>query len=159
MNKDLTRGIQLFLLLLVCLAAVRNASGQASASQILNQVMGTGSTPSSGTSPAFGNTDPLGRGTPRGAIFGFLQSAQLGKYDTAAQYLQLTNTRRRIEGEQLAEQLLTVINREFTGNINRITNQPEGTDQIGMPRGYDQIGMLGLGDTEVPLGRDSLFRL
>ena len=71
----------------------------------------------------------------------------------------MTNTRRRIEGEQLAEQLLTVINREFTGNINRITNQPEGTDQIGMPRGYDQIGMLGLGDTEVPLGRDSLFRL
>lgn len=52
-----------------------------------------------------------------------------------------------------------MINREFTGNINRITNQPEGTDQIGMPRGYDQIGMLGLGDTEVPLGRDSLFRL
>jgi len=46
MNKDLTRGIQLFLLLLACLAVVRNASGQASASQILNQVMGTGSTPS-----------------------------------------------------------------------------------------------------------------
>jgi MscS family membrane protein len=151
MKKHLTRGMQLFLLFLVCLTAARNASGQASASQILNQVMGTGSTSSAGTSPASGNTDPLGRGTPRGAVFGFLESAQLGKYDTAAQYLQLSNARRRIEGQQVAEQLLAVINREFAGDVNRITNRPEGTDQIGMPPGYEQVGTLGLGDTEVPL--------
>ena len=149
-NKHLTCGLQLFLLLLVCLTAVRNASGQASTSQILNQVMGTGRTPSSGTSAASGNSDPLGRSTPRGAVFGFLQSAQLGKYDTAAQYLQL-NAQRRNEGQQLAEQLLVVINHGFTGNVNGITDQPAGTEQIGVPTGHEQVGMLGLSETEVPL--------
>ena len=150
-NKLLTRGLQLFLLFLTCLTAVRSASGQASASQILNQVMGTSGAPSTGTSAASGNSDPLGRSTPRGTVFGFLQSAQLGKYDTAAQYLQLTNAQRRNEGKQLAEQLLVVINRGFTGNVNSITDQPGGTEQIGVPPGHEQIGMLGLGDTEVPL--------
>ncbi len=150
-NKHLTHGLQLFLLLLACLTAVRNASGQASASQILNQVTGTGATPSTGASAASGNSDRLGRSTPRGAVFGFLQSAQLGKYGTAAQYLQLTDAQRRNEGQQLAEQLLVVINRGFTGNINGITDEPGGTEQIGVPPGHEQVGMLGLGETEIPL--------
>ena len=151
MNKHLTRGLQLFLLLLACLAAVRSASGQASASQILNQVMGTSGAPSTGASAASSNSDPLGRSTPHGTVFGFLQSAQLGKYDTAAQYLQLTNSQRRTEGRQLAEQLLVVINRGFSGNVNGITDQPGGTEQIGVLPGHEQIGILGVGDTEVPL--------
>ncbi len=149
MNKHLTRGLHLFLLLLVCLTFVRNASGQTSTSQILNQVMGSGATPSTSAAPS--NADPLGRSTPRGTVFGFLQSAQLGKYDSAAQYLQLTNAQRRNEGQQLAEQLLIVINRGFNGNVNGITDQPGGTEQIGVPPGHEQVGMLGLGDTEVPL--------
>ena len=73
-NKHLTHGLQLFILLLAYLSA----SGQASASQILNRVMGTGGAPSTGTSAASGNSDPLGRSTPHGTVFGFLQSAQLG---------------------------------------------------------------------------------
>jgi MscS family membrane protein len=151
MNKHLTRGLQLFLLLLACLTATRNTCGQASASQILNQVMGTSGAPSTGTSAVPGNSDPLGRTTPRGAVFGFLQSAQLGKDEAATQYLQLTNAQRRNEGKQLAEQLLVVINRGFSGNVNGITDQPGGTEQIGVPLGHEQVGMIGVGDTEVPL--------
>ncbi len=150
-NKFCLRGLQFFILFLAGLTAVRSASSQASASQILNQVMGTSGTPSAGTAQASGSSDPLGRSTPRGTVFGFLQSAQLGKYDTAAQYLQLTNSQRRNDGQRLAEQLLVVINRGFTGNVNSITDQPGGTEQIGVPPGHQQIGILGLGDTEVPL--------
>ena len=149
MTKHLTRSFPLLLLLLVCFAAVPNASAQVSASQILNQIIGTGGTPSTSVAPA--NADPLGRSTPRGTVFGFLQSAQLGRYDTSAQYLQLTNAQRRNQGPQLASQLLVVINRGFTGNINRISDQPAGTEQIGVPPGHEQVGLLGLGDTEVPL--------
>lgn len=35
-------------------------------------------------------TDPLGRQTPNGCFLGFLNSARLGNYQTAAQYLQLS---------------------------------------------------------------------
>jgi MscS family membrane protein len=151
MNKCLSRGLYFFLLSALCLTVVQNISGQASASQTLNQVMGTGGTPSATPSAASGSSDPLGRSAPRGAVFGFLRSAQLGKYDTAAQYLQLSTAQRRNEGQEIADQLLTVINRGFTGNINSITDQPGGTDQIGVLPGHEHVGMLGLGDTDVPL--------
>jgi MscS family membrane protein len=151
MNKHLIRSLQFSLLLMVCLAPVRNASGQTAASQILNQVIGTGGTLTPATNAPAGNADPLGRATPHGTVFGFLQSAQVGKYDIASQYLQLTNVQRRNNGEQLAEQLLAVMNRGFTGNVNRISDSPGGVEQIDVPLGNQQVGMLGMGETEVPL--------
>ena len=39
--------------------------------------------------------DELGRGTPSGAVFGFLQAAQAGNYKTAADYLQMSTARRQ----------------------------------------------------------------
>jgi MscS family membrane protein len=141
--------LQQLFLLLVCLVTLFCASGQVSA-QVLNQILG-GSTSNTAPSATPANADPLGRNTPKGAIFGFLQSAQLGKNDIAAQYLQLTTTQRRNQGPQIAGELLIVINRGFTGNLNRITDQPNGTEQIGVAPGHEQVGMLGIGETEVPL--------
>jgi len=152
MRKYRARKLQFPVLPLICLAALLSVSGQAVAAQVLNQILGsssgTSNTPPS-TAPA--NTDPLGRSTPRGAIFGFLQSAQLGKNDIAAQYLQLTTAQRRNQGPELAGELLIVINRGFTGNLNRITDLPNGTEQIGVAPGHEQVGMLGIGETDVPL--------
>jgi hypothetical protein len=60
------------------------------------------------TAPATPN-DPLGRQTPNGTLFGFLQSTQAadnrsaGDYRTAAQYLQMSPARREAQGEQIAK--------------------------------------------------------
>ena len=48
------------------------------------------------TAPAPQKTsDRLGRETPYGTVFGFLQAAQSGDYSIAAQYLQMSPARRQ----------------------------------------------------------------
>src|SRR5215470_17406832 len=49
--------------------------------------------------------DPLGRSTPQGTVFGFLQTAQNGKYKEATQYLQLSNNERISSGAELSRKL------------------------------------------------------
>jgi len=92
--------------------------------------------------------DPLGRDTPSGTVYGFLQAAQAGNYSTAAQYLQLSNARRVTQGEDLATKLKVVMDRAFTGNLRAISNQREGTPQEGIPRDRQRIGVLSAGDME-----------
>ena len=95
--------------------------------------------------------DPLGRETPSGCIFGFLQAAQSGNYKTAAQYLQLSVARRRTEGEELAEELKVVMDHGFVGNLKRISTAPEGTLQDGLPPDREKVGTLAIGDVEEDL--------
>jgi len=57
--------------------------------------------------------DELGRGTPSGAVFGFLQAAQAGNYKTAADYLQMSTARRQSQGADLAEKLKVLMDRTF----------------------------------------------
>src|SRR5690349_25089138 len=77
--------------------------------------------------------DPLGRNTPSGTLYGFLQAAQSGNYSIAAQYLQLPSARRLTQGDDIASKLKVVIDRSFSGDLRRISNQPEGTPQEGIP--------------------------
>ena len=44
-------------------------------------------------------SDPLGRETPSGTVYGFLHAADSGNYSIAAQYLQLSPARRQTEGD------------------------------------------------------------
>ena len=90
--------------------------------------------------------DPLGRDTPGGTVFGFLQAAESGKYSTAAQYLQTTNARRLAQGEELATKLKVVMDRAFTGDLRRINNQPEG-----IPLDRQKVGVLSAGEVEADL--------
>ena len=57
--------------------------------------------------------DPLGRNTPSGTLYGFLQAAQSGNYSIAAQYLQMSAARRQTQGEDFASKLKVVIDRAF----------------------------------------------
>src|SRR6185437_2664708 len=57
------------------------------------------------------SADPLGRDTPSGTLYGFLQAAQAGNYSTAAQYLQMSAARRQSQGEDFATKLKVVIDR------------------------------------------------
>jgi MscS family membrane protein len=108
--------------------------------------------PAKGTAPPNQATqDPLGRDTPSGTVFGFLQAAESGNYSTAAQYLQMTNAKRLAQGEDLATKLKVVMDRAFTGNLRRISNQSEGTPQEGVPFDRQRVGILSAGDVETNL--------
>src|SRR5690349_2363062 len=92
--------------------------------------------------------DPLGRDTPSGSLFGFLEAVQAGNNATAAQYLQLSAARRQTQGEELSSKLKVVIDRAFTGNLRSISNKAEGTPQDGVPLDRQRVGPLIAGDVE-----------
>ena len=124
--------------LLVALALSATAAGQLVPTQL--------TTPVSGAANAA--HDPLGRDTPSGTVYGFLQAAQAGNYSTAAQYLQMSNARRLTQGEDLASKLKLVMDRAFTGDLRAISNQRDGTPQEGVPLDRQRIGSLSAGDVD-----------
>ncbi len=135
--------------LIISLAVIPSTGVPASAYQLLPGQQTTSSTaanPSKGTA-----SDPLGRNTPSGTLYGFLQAAQSGNYSTAAQYLQMSPARRLTQGEDIATKLKLVIDRAFTGDLRRISNQPEGTPQEGVPLDKQRVGTLNAGDVEADL--------
>ena len=97
------------------------------------------------------SADPLGRATPAGTVFGFLQAAQSGNYAMAAQYLQLSPARRQTEGEQLAAKLKVVMDRALAGSLKDVSTQPEGTPQEGVPPDRQKLGIMSSGDIEADL--------
>ncbi len=95
--------------------------------------------------------DPLGRDTPYGTVFGFLQAAQAGNYSIAAQYLQMSSSRRQTEGETVAQDLKQVMDRAYSGSLKNLSTQPEGTLQEGVPPGRQKYGTISSGDVEADL--------
>jgi MscS family membrane protein len=101
------------------------------------------------TTPA---ADPLGRETPAGTVFGFLQACQSANYKTAAQYLHLTPARRQTLGHELASQLKALIDTSGANvSLKRISTRPEGEPQEGVPLDQQNLGTLVAGDQEVAL--------
>jgi MscS family membrane protein len=132
------------LLLTLCFVAALPVAAQSPLSGVLPS-------PSTTTSTSSTPADPLGRATPSGSIFGFLQAAQSGNYSIAAQYLQMSPARRQSEGEQIASQLNAVLNSpSFTGRVGTFT-LPEGTPQEGVPLGRQKLGTMSSGDVEADL--------
>ncbi|MGA2020509.1 MAG: mechanosensitive ion channel family protein [Candidatus Sulfotelmatobacter sp.] len=130
------------LFLVLSLAACLPLSAQSALSQILQ-----GST--SASTPPKTPSDPLGRDTPYGTVSGFLQAAQSGNFGIAAQYLQLSASRRQTEGETVASNLKEVMDRAYSGNLG--SNQPEGILQEGVPPGRQKLGTMSSGDAEADL--------
>lgn len=95
--------------------------------------------------------DSLGRDTPYGTVFGFLEAAQSGKYGIADQYLQLSPARRQYEGESLARQLKAVMDSAFAGSLKNVSTRPEGTPQEGVPPDRQRLGTMSSGDVEAQL--------
>ena len=87
-------------------------------------------------------SDLLERQTPSGCFLGFLKSAQLGNYQTAAQYLQLNPTQRQSQGKQLALKLQSVLDKGLVGGLPEVTIHPEGTAQEGVPLDHERIGVV-----------------
>jgi MscS family membrane protein len=130
--------------LIVSLTVCLSASAQSALGQILQP-----KTPAS--APSTTTTDPLGRETPYGTIFEFLEAAQSGNYAIAAQYLQMSPARRQTDGEKLAQKLKVVMDSAFAGSLKRISTQPEGTPQEAVPADRQKLGPMSSGDVEVEL--------
>src|SRR5438132_8277421 len=95
-------------------------------------------------------SDRLGRDTPYGTVFGFLQAAQSGDYSIAAQYLQMSPARRQTEGDALAMKLNVVMNRAFAGSLTP-SREPEGTPQEDVPLDRQKLGTMSSGHVEAEL--------
>jgi MscS family membrane protein len=106
--------------------------------------------PSAPASTSSTSSDQLGRDTPYGTVYGFLQAAQSGDYSIAAQYLQMSPARRQTEGDALAMKLNVAMNRAFAGSL-RPSRQPEGTLQEDVPPGRQRLGTMSAGDVDAEL--------
>jgi MscS family membrane protein len=135
---------QRLLLFVTCLTLCLPAAGQGSLTQ---QILNPAGQAAKENAPA----DQLGRETPSGSVFGFLHAAQDGNYSTAAQYLQMSSSKRQTDGEGLARKLKVVVDRTFVGSLARISDQPEGIPQEGVPLGQQKVGTLAAGDVEADL--------
>ncbi len=120
------------------------ASAQGALGQLLQ-------TPSPAATPSKTPTDPLGRDTPYGTIFGFLQAAQSGDYGIAAQYLQMNASRRQTVGTTMAANLKAVMDRAYSGSLSKVSTLAEGTAQEGVPPGRQKYGIMSAGDAEADL--------
>jgi MscS family membrane protein len=141
----LTRAIGPLICLGIVLATALPSSGY-------QPLPGQQSPSGNGTNPTKATAgDPLGRNTPSGTLYGFLQAAQSGNYSIATQYLQMSAARRQAQGEDIASKLKVVIDRSFSGDLRQISNQPEGAAQEGMPLDKQRVGSLNAGDVEADL--------
>ena len=89
--------------------------------------------------------DPLGRDTPRSSVMGFLRYEDTGDYSTAAHYLQLPPGQHP-NLVQLAREL-RVLSAKFKGNINLLSDDPNGTVESGLPPGQVRAGVMVVGET------------
>ena len=126
----------------LCMALSLTVWGQGSITEILQP--GTEGSKSSDS----GQVDPLGRQTPNGTLFGFLQAVQAENYGKAARYLQLSPARRDALGEKLATELKTVLDRAFVGSLRSIGN-PDASGPAGGFSDRLKIGTFSADDTEV----------
>lgn len=137
MNRSL-RPLSLFIL---SLALTLPARARTALSQILPA-------PAAPAKSDHAPTDPLGRQTPYGTLFGFLQAAQGGNFANAAQYLQMSPARRQMQGEQVATELKAVLDNAFVGSLKAVSTSPEGSLQLGVPPDHEKIGTLSVDDSE-----------
>jgi MscS family membrane protein len=136
-----------FLLILVAVTSDLTAQG------VTSLLAGTNAKNSSSTA-----SDPLGRDTPSGTVLGFLQAAQSGNFQSAADYLQMSAAHRQAQGSDAASKLKFLMDRAFVGSLRRISTSPEGNPDNGGPDqqaiGVFSTGSLGAAndaDNDVPV--------
>lgn len=92
--------------------------------------------------------DPLGRDTPRGTMLGFIRQARREDYRAAALYLQSTTGE---DSETEARELQELMNLRFRGNLEFISDKPDGNLDDGLPLDRDRAGIIEVADQTVEL--------
>ena len=98
--------------------------------------------------------DEVDQRTPLKTTQGFMRFAELGDYETAAEYLDLRylpEEAAAADGEQLAEQLYVIISRGMRVDFGDLSDQPEGSDADGLPAYRDLLGKLETAQGGIPL--------
>src|SRR3954451_5143267 len=85
-------------------------------------------------------SDALGRETPRGTLYGFIDAARKGNGDVAALYL---NTPLRDQAAaELASQLYLVLDTRLPARLPAISDRPEGSLAHPLKPGQDVLGTI-----------------
>lgn len=97
--------------------------------------------------PAMGGgpVDEFNRGTPRGAMEGFLAAASGGDYERAAAYLDLSHIRpeeRRALGPQLARHLRVILDQMVWIDPDVLSPAADGWPDDGLPRDRDRAARV-----------------
>lgn len=96
-------------------------------------------TPASASAAA--PADTLGRSTPRGAVMGFLQAVQAGRYSEATRYLQLRGTQTE-SAARLARELKAVMDDGYFTSLDSLSNRPEGSLDDGLAPNQESAGSI-----------------
>src|SRR2546422_784581 len=115
--------------------------------------------PAPGAEPARPAT-ALGPEVPRGAVARFRDACREGHYARAAEYLnlrQLPQSVRAQRGPELARELDVVLDRALWVDLDRLSDQPEGDPEDGLPPLRDSLGTIetATGPVEVLIERVS----
>jgi len=92
-----------------------------------------------------GPVDEFNRGTPRGTLKGFIAATRDGKFDRAANYLDLRNLPQGLtveQGPELARQLKIVMDRALWVDIELVSDDPKGAPEEGLPPNRDMLGQI-----------------
>ena len=89
--------------------------------------------------------DDLNRGTPRGAVEGFLHAANARDFQRAAQYLDLEDlpsAEAKTQGPKLARHLKIISDQRLAINSDSLSDNPAGELGDGLPPDVEQIGRI-----------------
>jgi MscS family membrane protein len=108
---------------------------------ILSLLLGArGQEPAPAAAPSEAAKDTLGRSTPRGTVFGFLGAAHRQDYSTAAKFLD--TPLQGAAADQLAHQLIVVLDRGLPAHLDLLSNQVDGSLNDNLPLGAELVGSI-----------------
>jgi MscS family membrane protein len=113
----------------------------------LKQIMGKpskGTVEGDRTAPGIPD-DPLGRGTPRSSVRGFLSAAKDRDYARAAEYLDLRNLPPGLtepQGPELARQLRIVLDQTLWIDVDALSTDPEGDQSDNLSVVRERVGRI-----------------
>jgi MscS family membrane protein len=84
--------------------------------------------------------DALGRRTPRGTVFGFLNAARRGENDLARQDLKSYSA--DAEADELAQQLFVVLDARFPARLAELSDAPEGSHRNPLRPNDEVVGTI-----------------
>ena len=138
--------------ILALLACIFCTGGGHVLGQSLGSVLSANKTQNTDTSTKA--SDRLGRTTPHDAIVHFLEACHKGKYDVAAQYLdlhKLSAQHRVSQGPELAQQLGRLLDRNARFEVRALSDSPEGHLSDGLTPNVDNLATFELDGQQVVL--------
>lgn len=103
------------------------------------------------TTAAVASTDPLGRSSPRGTLMGFMEAAQKGNMERAAEYLQLPRQESEIDNTRVVQDLKALLDHAYVGRLGAITDNPEAAYDPQLEANQQHVGEFSVNGKELPL--------